>query len=179
MADKHLVVEDAGLGLPAVDDHRLFVDCSCVVLSCARAKSGRFTLSHAPLVRIELEQLVGALTHLALLVEHEAATKHVDLALIRYGCVALAALDDFGASVRDALPNDLIAVDLRSNNLLTNVVVEAADKVHVVTYCGQSRALSGCWHPLGVVRNLYIQPETFSLLHALDVGLQAAYQFVD
>lgn len=156
MTNKHLVVEDAGLGLPAVDDHRLFVDCGCVVLSCTRAESGRFTLSHAALVRIELKQLVGALTHLALLVEHEAATKHVDLALIRYGCVALAALDDFGAGVRDTLPNNLIAVDLRSNNLLANVEVEPAYKVHVVTYCGESRALSGCRHPFGVVRHQYI-----------------------
>ena len=138
MANDHLVVEDAGLGLPAVDDHRLFVDCRCVVLPSTCAESGRLTLSHAALVRVELKELVGAFTHLALLVEHETATEHVDLALIRYGCVALAALDDFGAGVWDALPNDLIAVDLRSNDLLTNVVIEAADKVHVVTYCGQS-----------------------------------------
>ena len=171
MANEHLVVEDAGLRLPSVDDHRLFVYCGCVVLSCARAEPGRFALSHAALVRIELKQLVGALTHLALLVEHEAATKHVDLALIRYGCVALAALDDFGAGVRDALPNDLISVDLRPNNLLTYVVVEPAYQVHVVTYCGQSRALSGCRHPLGVVRHQYVKSEAFSLLHALDVGL--------
>ena len=85
MADDHFIVEDAGLGLPAIHDHRLLVNRSCVVFPSPRAKARRLALRHAPLVRIELEQLVRALAHLALLVEHEAAAKHVDLPLVWHG----------------------------------------------------------------------------------------------
>lgn len=50
-----------------------------MVLPCTGREPSRLTLGHTPLIRIELQQLVRALTHLALLIKHEATAEGVDL----------------------------------------------------------------------------------------------------
>ena len=133
MANEHLVVEDAGLSLPAVHDHRLFVDCGCVVLSCARAEPGRFALSHTALVRIELKQLVGALAHLALRVEHEAAAEDVNFAIKSACCMTLATLHRLRARIRNSLPNDRTSVYFSGYYILACVEIETANHEHGVS----------------------------------------------
>jgi len=65
--------------MAAIDNHRLLVDCRAMVLPCTGREPSRLTLGHTPLIRIELQQLVRALTHLALLIKHEATAEGVDL----------------------------------------------------------------------------------------------------
>ena len=77
----HLVVEDAALCLTTIHDHRLLVDCGAVILASTRRESGCLALRHLTLIAVKLEQLVRALAHLSLLMEHEAAAKCVDLVL--------------------------------------------------------------------------------------------------
>ena len=179
MQHNHLIEEHTAFSLTAIDNHRLLVDHSTVVLTSTCRVARRLTLGHASLIGIKLNQLIRALTHLALLMEHETATECVNLAVIGNGCVALSALDDLGACVRDPLPNYLVAVDLSEHDFLAYVVVEPTHEVHVVTYGCQGRTLTRRRLTLRVNRNLDIDTETFSLLHALDVGLKAPDQLVD
>jgi hypothetical protein len=55
MTNDHLVVEDARLCLATVDNHSLLVDCCNMILARTGAKTSRFALRHAPLVRVKLE----------------------------------------------------------------------------------------------------------------------------
>lgn len=86
--------------------------------------------------------------------------------------MALSTLNSFRAGVRNAFPNDLISVDLRANYLLAGVVVQPSDQKHLVADCGECRTLPWSWQPLRLKRHLDVDPETLSLLHSLDVGLE-------
>ena len=67
--------------------------------------------------------------------EHEAATKCVDLVLEGDRCVALTALDGLIARVRDPLPNDPVATDnFRTDDLFADVVIQASHQVHAVAH---------------------------------------------
>lgn len=130
-------------------------------------------------IGVELDQLVGAFTHLPLLVEHKAASESIDFAMVRHCSVTLSTLDDFIACEGDPLPDDLVSFDLGEHNLLADIVVEPTHQVHIVTYSRQCCAFTWRWLSLRVDWNLHVDAETFSLLHALDVGLEASDKLVD
>ena len=52
-----------------------------MILAGTGREASCFTLGHPALISIKLEQLVSALTHLALFIEHETAAESVDLAV--------------------------------------------------------------------------------------------------
>ena len=93
--------------------------------------------------------------------------------------MALTTLDSLVARVRNTLPNNSVAADdLRTDNLLADIVVQASHQVHTVAHCGQSGTLSRSWEPLGLLRDLHINSEAFTLLHALDVGLESSDKLI-
>ena len=91
MQDEHLVEEEAGLSLPTVDHHASLEDCGAVILAGTRRKASCFHLAHRLGVWVEFQQLVRALSHLALRVEHEAAPEDVDFVAEGACSVALTA----------------------------------------------------------------------------------------
>ena len=133
VAHNHLVVEDARFGLAAVDHHGFLVDGGCVILTGASTEACRFALGHAPLVGVKLKQLVCALAHLALFVEHKTAAEDVNFPQVGHRRVTLATLDRLGAAVGDALPNYIVSIDLGSHDFLAYVIIEPPDQEHVVT----------------------------------------------
>ena len=147
MENDHLVVEHAALALASIDDHALLVHGRAVVLPWASSEARSLRGVHRPFINVELEQLIGALTDLTLLVEHEAATEGVDLVLVVDGCVALTALDHLGAGVGDALPVDAVSDNPGSNDLLAGVEIQATDHIELVTDRCHGRTLPRRWHP--------------------------------
>ena len=71
--------------------------------------------------------MVGTLANLAFLVEHEAASKCVDLGIESDRGVALTALYRLRARIGDPLPQNLTAIDFGLNDLFACVVVESAN----------------------------------------------------
>ena len=169
MQNDHFVEEDAGLGLASVDEHAFLEDGGAVVLAGARRVACRLALAHSAAVGVKLEQLVGALAHLALRVEHEAAPEAVDFPVERARSVALSALDRLGAGVGDPLPDHLTSVDLGAHDLFAGVKVEPSNHVHAVPHWRQGGALSRRRLPLGILNLSCTDSEVFSLLHSLDV----------
>ena len=94
-----------------------------MILSRAGRVAGGFALSHPSLVCVKLQQHVGALTHLSLLVEHEAAAEGVDLAIEGNRSVTLPPQQRLRARVRDSLPNNLVADHLGADDLLARIVI--------------------------------------------------------
>ena len=67
--------------------------------------------------------------------------------------MALATLYSFSACVRDPLPDDLVAIDLTTNDFTTRKVVETADKVHAVADSRQCSTLTWGRLPLALAGN--------------------------
>lgn len=78
----HFVVENTALTLASIDDHALLVHGRAVVLPWASSKARCLCGVHGSFINVELEQLIGALTDLSLLVEHEAPTEGIDFVLV-------------------------------------------------------------------------------------------------
>jgi len=93
--------------------------------------------------------------------------------------VTLTTLDHLGAGVGDALPVDAVSDDLSSNDLLAGVEIQATNHVELVTDGRHGRTLPWRWHPSRVLDVLDIDSVALSLLHPLNVGLQASNQLVD
>ena len=87
-------------------------------------------MAHSLGVRVELEQLVRALSHLTLRVEHEAATEDVDFIVEGACSVALTAKHGLRASVGDSLPYHGTSVDFGGDDLFAGVKVQASNHVH-------------------------------------------------
>ena len=115
-----------------------------MILASASREASRLALLQTPLIGVELEQLVSALTNLALFAEHEAASKGIDLAAICAGSVALTTLHRLGARVGNALPHHLVAVDLTADNFSAGLIVKTAHEVHAIPDCGERGALARC-----------------------------------
>ena len=62
--------------------------------------------------------------------EHETATEDENFILIGHRCVTLTTLDCFVAGEFDTLPNDLVAIDLRFDDLAADVIIETTNKIH-------------------------------------------------
>ena len=93
--------------------------------------------------------------------------------------MTLASEDRLCARVRDAFPDDLVTVDLGADDLFAGIVVQSPDQVHLVADCGQGGALTGSRQPIRLEWELHVNPETFSFLHPLDVGLETTDKFID
>ena len=136
-------------------------------------------MGHASLVSVELKELIGALANLPLWIEHEAASKGVDLAVICNRAVALAALYRLCADVRDSLPDDCVSIDLCADNFTASIVVEATNEVHGVADGCESGAFTWSWLPHVIERDSDLKAEALSFLHPLDVMLQTAHKLVN
>ena len=179
MTYNHLVIKCSAFGLSTIDDHGLLEDCSDVILAGTGREASRLALHHSPLVCVELEELISALAHLPLWVPHEAASKDVDPAIVGDCCMALAALDHLCTRVGCPFPDDLVTVDFGEDDLLACVHVETSNQVHLVANSRQGGALARSWKPFCVEWHFNVDSEVLSLLHALNVGLKAANEFVD
>ena len=93
--------------------------------------------------------------------------------------MALASENRLSASVGDTFPDHLPSVNLRANNLFAGVKVQATNQIHIVSHSGQRGTLSGCWLPLRFEGHSDGYSKVFSLLHPLNVRLQAAHKFID
>ena len=93
--------------------------------------------------------------------------------------MTLPALNSLRACIRASLPNDLAAIDLCADDILARLKVKTSYHVHVVSDGCQSGTFSRCWLPLGVKWLADRDTEVFSLLHPLNIWLQATHQFID
>ena len=84
MQDEHLVEIGAVLGLTAIDNHTLKVHTGAVVLARDHREPFGFEHVNMHFVDVEDDHLVGALTHLPLFVEHEAASEGEDFIEVGY-----------------------------------------------------------------------------------------------
>lgn len=178
--DEHLVEVGAVLGLTAVHDHTLKVHARAVVLAGDHGEAFGFEHIDMHLIDIQDDHLVGALAHLTLLVEHEAAAKREDFIEISNRRVALSALDSIGAGrVRDAFPGDVVADHFRLGDFPDRLVVQPADEERAEVAGDDGGALAGRGRPLGLLGGRYIDAEAFSFLCPLDKGLQTSSQLLD
>ena len=132
MQNEHLVEEEAWLSLTAVDHHASLEDRGAVVLAGTCWEASRFHLTHKFSVWIEFQQLVRALSHLALRVEHEAAAEDVDFVAKGTRSVALTAKNRLWAGVRDSLPYNWTSVDFGGDDLFASIEIQASNHVHGV-----------------------------------------------
>ena len=93
--------------------------------------------------------------------------------------MALPSKNSLRTRIRDTLPNHLLSIDLGAQNFFTGVVIQATNQIHIVSHSGQRGALSGCWLPLRFEGHSDGYSKVFSLLHPLNVRLQAAHKFID
>lgn len=129
--------------------------------------------------------LICAFPHLALSVEHEAASERVNFAIICTRSVTLSPLDLLDAVVLDVLPFGLSVLDVVAHEasqielgyLTVGIEVEATEQIGPVVNTGQSGTFSGSRLPVENRHfyNGYIK--AFPLLHSLDVGLKTTSQF--
>ena len=122
--------------------------------------------------------MICALTHLSLPVEHETASKNVDLIHKIYCCVTLSSLNSFCAVVSHSIPVDAVSNDFTLDYIFACVKVESTYHVQSVTASGKSRTFSRCRHPFGIYHISYINSEALSLLHPLDVILETPDKFI-
>jgi len=89
--------------------------------------------------------------------------------------VALAALDLLLAVEVDLLPVDGVTHNTGTDNLLDGFAVHAAYHVGGVAACCEGRGLTGWGYPaLALLLGADFGSEAFSLLHALDEGLNTS-----
>ena len=93
--------------------------------------------------------------------------------------MTLSTLDSLSARVCDPLPDHMITDDFTTDDFLARVEVEASDQVHLVPDSCEGGAFTGRGSPLLLEGDMDVNSETFSLLHALDVGLKTADELVD
>ena len=93
--------------------------------------------------------------------------------------MALATLDHLCTRVGSPFPDDLVTVDFGDDDLLAGVHVKTSNQVHLVANSCQGGALARSRKPFCVEWHFDVDSEVLSLLHALNVGLKAANEFVD
>lgn len=92
-------------------------------------KPSRFALNHSALICVKLNQLVRALPHLPLFVEHKATAKGIYLVVVGDRRVALASLHRLRGHVRNPLPNYLVTVNLGLDDLTARIIIETSNQV--------------------------------------------------
>lgn len=150
-----------------------------MILASTSWEASRLALTHTSFIRIELKKHVSALTHLSLLIEHEAASESIDLVIEAHWGVTLTPLNSLSARVWDSFPDYLVSIDLGLNDFFACIVVETTHKVHLVIHCSQSGTLSRSWHPFWVKWYFNIDSEAFTFLHTLDVWLKTTYKLIN
>lgn len=93
--------------------------------------------------------------------------------------MALATLYRLSASVGNAFPDNLVTVDLATDDFAARIVIESTHKIHVVADTGKCGALTRSWLPLTLEWDANLEAEALTLLHPLDVVLETTHQFVD
>ena len=179
MQDQHFIEEYPWLSLATVDYHAFLEDCGAVILASSGREACSLALAHLTSVGVKLEKLVSTFSDLTLWIEHEAATENIYLIVKGRSAMTLPAFNSLRASIRASLPNDLASVDLCAYDILARLKVKTTYHVHVVSDGCQCGTFSRCWLPLRVKWLADRDTEVFSLLHPLNVWLQATHQFID
>ena len=91
----------------------------------------------------------------------------------------MTALDHFSTGIGDPFPVDAVTDNLGSNYLFARVKVQSSDHIKLVTDSCHRCAFSWSWHPSRVNNVLHINSVTLTLLHPLNVGLEATYELVN
>lgn len=139
-----------------------------MVLARNNGEAFGFQHVYAHLVNVQDNDLVGALSNLPFLIEHEATSKCEDLVEVRYRSVALTAFNGVGASfVVDAFPDDTVTGNLCLHDFFNGFEVQATDQEGALFAGDKGRALTGCRCPLRFFRRHYVYSEALSLLGTL------------
>jgi hypothetical protein len=126
-------------------------------------------------MRVELENLVGALAHLTLGVEHKAASEDVHLVAKAARRVTLPALDHLLRRVGSSLPLNEVLRDGALYDFLNCVRAHTANHIHRVVVRSQGCTLARLGSPpLTLLLGTNLDAESLTLLHTLDVGLDTA-----
>ena len=126
--------------------------------------------------------LVGALAHLTLLVEHEAAAEAVDLVLECARSVTAATLHNVVAAQRLIRPLWKQLVDVlilhaghaELGYLAVGVIVETTKQIRLVVHCRERCALTRCRLPTRHGQPNDADVVRLTLLHALHESLQTS-----
>jgi len=143
----HLLGDHSVLRLPTIDNHRPLVSNGCVVLTRANANTFGLEDIDRLIDHIVLEDLVCALANLSLPIKLEAASKHIDLILVRNCSVALAALNHFLRTKVHFFPQDNVALNLTFDDLLDGLTVHASNHVGMVSNRSYGGRLTRGRHP--------------------------------
>ena len=128
--------------------------------------------------------LVGALPNLSFPVEHETATKRVNLILKSTWCMPTSSIDGLSSIVIHVFPLGFVVfnffviktLDFELGNFFVCFIIETAKKITSIVHVVEAWAFSWSWLPTvnRKFNDCYIK--TIPLLHSLDVGLQSSRQ---
>lgn len=160
-----------------------------MVLPLLRRNTLRLHELHDFTSRLVNKQLISAISDLPLVVVHEATSEDDDLVLVCACGVAAApqqpvlvvvrSCELFIMPVRHHLSQISSSADRRVGDLLVDVEVLTADQVCPIVQSDQGRVLAWSRQPTGHLVLSQLDEERLTFLHALDVVLEAASQFLD
>lgn len=176
---QHVLAHHSVLSLTSVHDHWALIHDGWVILSRADWNSFGLHDLDVALLKIILQNLVGALAQLSLTVELEASAENIQFLIVTDRCVALAALNLLLWREIHFFPLDIVTHNSSFYDLLDWLLVHASNHVATIPGWGHSSRLTWWWDPLLTWRlDMDLSPEPFSFLHPLDEWLNTSCKFL-